>query len=105
MRRDATINAMFYNVHTRSVEDLTEKVCTTPSGLYDLATNLTLKGLDDLRNGIIRTPMVPFETFRDDPLRVIRCVRFASRFGFKLVEEIEECMQNEEIQVSMANPS
>ncbi|KAL5534484.1 hypothetical protein ACEPAG_946 [Sanghuangporus baumii] len=85
LRRDATINAMFYNVHTRSVEDLTEK------------------GLEDLRNGIIRTPMAPFETFRDDPLRVIRCIRFASRFGFKLVEEVEESMQNEEIQAAIVS--
>ncbi|KAL5535282.1 CCA1 [Sanghuangporus sanghuang] len=85
LRRDATINAMFYNVHTRSVEDLTEK------------------GLDDLRNGIIRTPMTPFETFRDDPLRVLRCIRFASRFGFKLVEEVEESMQNVEIQAAIVS--
>ncbi|KAG1757935.1 hypothetical protein EDB19DRAFT_1659877 [Suillus lakei] len=66
LRRDLTINALFYNVHTRSVEDFTEK------------------GLDDLRNGIIRTPLPPRETFMDDPLRVIRCVRFASRFAAQL---------------------
>lgn len=42
--------------------------------------------------------MAPFETFKDDPLRVIRCIRFASRFGFRMVKEIEEAMQNREIQ-------
>ncbi|KAF5392550.1 hypothetical protein D9757_002175 [Collybiopsis confluens] len=60
LRRDTTINALFYNVHTRKVEDFTER------------------GLDDLRSGIIRTPLAPKETFFDDPLRVIRCIRFAS---------------------------
>ncbi|KAF8823861.1 hypothetical protein HHX47_DHR9000095 [Lentinula edodes] len=46
-------------------------------------------GLNDLRNGIIRTPLPPRETFLDDPLRIIRCIRFASRFGFQFVPELE----------------
>ncbi|GAW08335.1 trna nucleotidyltransferase [Lentinula edodes] len=71
LRRDMTINALFYNVHTRTVEDFTGK------------------GLNDLRNGIIRTPLPPRETFLDDPLRIIRCIRFASRFGFQFVPELE----------------
>ena len=35
----------------------------------------------------------------DDPLRVIRCVRFASRFGFKMVLELQEAARDPEIQV------
>ena len=62
LRRDFTINALFYNINSSAVEDIT--------GL----------GLDDLRNSILRTPMDPFVTFKDDPLRVIRAVRFAARF-------------------------
>lgn len=50
MRRDLTINALFYNLDTRSVEDF--------SG----------RGLDDLRAGIIRTPLAPRETFMDGEL-------------------------------------
>ncbi|QRW00710.1 tRNA nucleotidyltransferase [Ceratobasidium sp. AG-Ba] len=80
LRRDITINALFYNIHTRSVEDLTEK------------------GLDDLRNGIVRTPLAPLETFTDDPLRVLRCVRFSSRFGFTIVEEAQKAMKEKLIQ-------
>ena len=57
------------------------------------------QGLDDLKNGIIRTPLPPKQTFLDDPLRVIRCVRFASRFGFKLVDELQESARDGEIQV------
>ncbi|KAH7914461.1 hypothetical protein BJ138DRAFT_1170563 [Hygrophoropsis aurantiaca] len=84
MRRDITINSLFYNVHTRSVEDHIEK------------------GLDDLRSGIIRTPLTPLETFKDDPLRVIRCVRFASRFGFELDPELRDAAQHPAIQEALS---
>lgn len=72
-RRDITINTLFYNVHSRKVEDFT--------GL----------GLSDLRNKIIRTPLSPQKTFLDDPLRVLRCVRFASRFDYNVHEDILRC--------------
>lgn len=64
-RRDATVNALFYNLHTEAVEDFAG-------------------GLDDLQKRVIRTPMAPLQTFMDDPLRVLRLVRFASRLGFEL---------------------
>ncbi|THG99435.1 hypothetical protein EW026_g2916 [Hermanssonia centrifuga] len=83
IRRDITINALFYNVHSRSVEDHTEK------------------GLEDLINGTIRTPLPPRETFMDDPLRVIRCIRFASRFGFSFVEELQAAARDPEIQLAL----
>ncbi|KIJ68763.1 hypothetical protein HYDPIDRAFT_82132 [Hydnomerulius pinastri MD-312] len=83
LRRDITINSLFYNIHTRSVEDHTEK------------------GLDDLRNGIIRTPLPPLQTFRDDPLRVIRCVRFASRFGFEMTPELQDAARDQGIQEAL----
>ncbi|GJC77880.1 CCA tRNA nucleotidyltransferase, mitochondrial [Colletotrichum liriopes] len=65
LRRDATINALFYNLHTGLVEDLTG-------------------GLSDMKSRLIRTPMEPFQTFTDDPLRVLRLVRFASRLDFAI---------------------
>jgi len=70
-RRDFTINAMFYNIATRQIEDLTGN------------------GVNDLRIGLIRTPLPPLITFKDDPLRVLRAIRFASRYSFKLHNEIE----------------
>ncbi|KAK0466375.1 uncharacterized protein EV420DRAFT_1261865 [Desarmillaria tabescens] len=79
LRRDITINALFYNVHSRSVEDFTGR------------------GLDDLRQGTIRTPLPPQETFLDDPLRALRCIRFASRFGFETVPEVGECLKKTQI--------
>ncbi|KAF9654286.1 hypothetical protein BDM02DRAFT_3106593 [Thelephora ganbajun] len=83
LRRDITINSLFYNVHTRSVEDFTEK------------------GLDDLRDGLIRTPLVPRETFLDDPLRVIRTIRFSSRFGYELAQELKDSAASQEIQSAL----
>lgn len=79
LRRDITINTLFYNVHTRQVEDWTGK------------------GLDDMANHKIRTPLEPIQTFRDDPLRILRCIRFASRFGYTLVPELEAALVNSEI--------
>ncbi|OHF01409.1 poly A polymerase head domain-containing protein [Colletotrichum orchidophilum] len=65
LRRDATINALFYNLHTGLVEDLTG-------------------GLTDMKARLIRTPMEPLQTFTDDPLRVLRLIRFASRLDFAI---------------------
>ncbi|KAJ1023167.1 hypothetical protein NDA16_003320 [Ustilago loliicola] len=73
-RRDITINSLLYNVHTRQVEDHT--------GL----------GLQDLASGLIRTPLPPLTTFLDDPLRVLRCVRFSSRFAYELHPTIIHCL-------------
>ena len=73
-RRDITINSLLYNVHTRQVEDHT--------GL----------GLQDLERGLIRTPLPPLTTFLDDPLRVLRCVRFSSRFAYELHPTIIRCL-------------
>ncbi len=44
-------------------------------------------GIDDLRKGVIRTPLEPEQTFADDPLRMIRAVRFAARLGFTIEEK------------------
>ena len=74
MRRDITVNALFYNVHTASIEDWTEH------------------GLHDLHHGIVRTPMDPASTFNDDPLRILRCVRFSSRFGYEIHSDIRSCL-------------
>ncbi|KAI3323554.1 hypothetical protein HD806DRAFT_522701 [Xylariaceae sp. AK1471] len=73
LRRDATVNALFYNLHTSKVEDFT-------------------RGLTDMKSKLIRTPLEPFQTFMDDPLRVLRLVRFASRLGFTIDPIAEKVM-------------
>ena len=45
-------------------------------------------GLQDLENGLIRTSLDPYITFKDDPLRILRTFRFATRFNFFIVEDI-----------------
>ena len=82
-RRDLTINSLFYNVHNREVEDHTGQ------------------GLADLAKKIARTPLPPSQTFYDDPLRVLRCVRFASRFDLTIAPEVVEAIKNNNIQVSL----
>ncbi|KAI5457220.1 hypothetical protein BGZ63DRAFT_395647 [Mariannaea sp. PMI_226] len=78
LRRDATVNALFYNLHTDQVEDLT-------GGLHDMASK------------IIRTPLEPFQTFMDDPLRVLRLVRFASRLQFTIDSKTRQFMSNQSV--------
>ncbi|KAJ8611706.1 hypothetical protein MRB53_037817 [Persea americana] len=83
LRRDATINAMFYNIQTGLVEDFTGR------------------GFEDLRSGIIRTPLEPYQTFKDDPLRVLRLIRFASRLEYDIEPRAREFMGNEEIKAAL----
>ena len=66
LRRDFTINTLLENLHTSEVLDL------------------TCQAFDDIRNRIIRTPRDPELTFDDDPLRMLRAVRFATRLGFTI---------------------
>jgi tRNA nucleotidyltransferase (CCA-adding enzyme) len=80
MRRDATVNAMFYNLHTCQVEDFTNK------------------GFEDMAAKIMRTPLEPTQTFKDDPLRVLRLIRFASRLDYVIEPETAKAMGNPEIQ-------
>jgi hypothetical protein len=63
----------------------------------------TGRGLDDLRNKIARTPLVPLQTFDDDPLRVIRCIRFASRFDLTIEPNVEEAIRNPEIRNALSS--
>lgn len=88
MRRDLTINSMFYNIKTGEVEDFTGK------------------GINDLKNNILRSPkeienpfsnMSPEKTFTEDPLRIFRVIRFAARFNGKISPRTYEAMKNPEI--------
>lgn len=79
MRRDLTINALFYNINTATVEDLTGK------------------GLEDLRQGIIRTPLPPLTTLLDDPLRALRAIRFASRLNFRFEKDLFDACKHPDV--------
>ncbi|KAJ9354377.1 hypothetical protein DTO027B9_4720 [Paecilomyces variotii] len=83
MRRDATVNALFYNLNRSVVEDFTGR------------------GIEDMKYRIIRTPLEPYQTFKDDPLRVLRLIRFASRLGYVIDKETEIAMQNDDIKEAL----
>jgi len=78
-RRDLTINSIFYNINTDEVEDY-------------------VGGLDDLENLLARTPMDPVQTFLDDPLRILRTIRFAARYGLFLDPDLVAATQLPNVQ-------
>lgn len=69
MRRDLTINALYSSISTGEIIDITGK------------------GVDDIKNHVVRTPNAPDIIYDDDPLRILRCIRFASRYGWEIEEE------------------
>eukprot|EP00850_Spirogloea_muscicola_P006086 SM000028S10180 [mRNA] locus=s28:827576:832180:+ [translate_table: standard] len=95
LRRDLTINSLFYNINTGNVEDLTQKDQITEPIHFD-------PGIQDLQDGRIRTPMPPRSTFLDDPLRVLRAIRFGARFSFQLDEELKQAAQLPEVREALA---
>jgi len=50
----------------------------------------TGKGVEDIQNGVIRTPLDPDIIFREDPLRIIRAIRFAVKYGWEITPETFE---------------
>lgn len=75
-RRDLTINALFYDIDTKEVVDL-------------------VGGIEDLKNGVVRTVGSAEERFREDRLRILRAIRFAGRFGSDLDPAVDAALRKD----------
>lgn len=73
-RRDFTVNTLYRNISTGEILDMTGHA------------------IEDIKTGILRTPMDPYETFDDDPVRILRCLRFAARFGWHIDPDTKEAL-------------
>jgi tRNA nucleotidyltransferase/poly(A) polymerase len=75
-RRDLTINALFYDIESGEVVDL-------------------VGGINDLKNGIVKTVGSPEDRFGEDRLRILRAIRFAGRFGSDLDPDTDVALQKD----------
>ena len=84
-RRDFTINALAISLNPATYGELVDP----------------FEGIQDLHQGVIRTPLDPRRTFSDDPLRMLRAVRFACQLDFQLVPETREALEQEHSRLSI----
>lgn len=85
-RRDFTINALFYDLSDFSLID-------------------HVGGLSDLRKGMIRSIGDPNIRFREDPVRMLRAVRFAARLGFRIESATRRAIIKHHADISLASPA
>lgn len=86
LRRDLTINSLYYDITNCKLLDITGR------------------GVSDIKNRIIATPMEPDATYDDDPIRILRTVRFASRLGWELPVPVFNAMCRHSARLDIIKP-
>ncbi|WP_421940754.1 CCA tRNA nucleotidyltransferase [Pedobacter sp.] len=87
IRRDFTINALAINLNAQNFGDLLDP--------FD--------GVKDLENKLIRTPLDPEITFSDDPLRMMRAIRFATQLNFNIDEQAINAIKSQKQRISIVS--
>ena len=78
-RRDFTVNAMAISLNKENFGELIDP----------------FNGMEDMEQKILRTPLEPVQTYSDDPLRMMRAIRFASTLGFSIEQKSLEAIEKE----------
>ena len=86
-RRDFTINALAVSLNKNNFGELTD----------------SFNGIIDLSNQLIKTPLAPDETFKDDPLRMIRAIRFATQLQFKIDKETLNAIKRNKDRITLVS--
>ena len=85
-RRDLTINSLYYDISAERLLDI--------SGL----------ALADIENKVIRTPLDPDTTFDDDPLRILRAIRFSAKYGWDIEPATAAALSRHTERLSIIKP-